>query len=70
MLFLDSGLTEALDLGDVFSPEVDARFRGLERLLGQIDPIRSPDEVLNDQSMPAVRKLASELLSDLDSIVS
>ena len=70
MLFTDSGLTDALDLGDAFSPEVDARFRGLHRLVGQINPFRTVDEVLNDQSMPEVRKLVSELLSDLDSIVS
>jgi len=68
MLFTDSGLTDALDSGDAFSLEMDARSRVLRQLVSQIDPFRSVDEVLNDPALPKVRKLAGELLSDPDLI--
>lgn len=65
MLYTDSGLTDALESSDAFSPEIDARFGVLQRLANQIDPRRSVEELLNDPILPRVRILAGELLSNL-----
>ena len=69
MLFTDSGLSDALDSGHAFSSKVDARLRDLQRLLGQIDSFRTVDEIMNDPLLESSRKLAGELLSDLDVIL-
>jgi hypothetical protein len=68
-LYSDSLLGDAMDRGElVFSRGLDERLAALLRLLKQIETERSPEELVEDPAMDDVRRLASDLRRDLDSM--
>lgn len=65
-LFEDSGLILALEDGaTVYTPEIDAAFTRLDRLLSRIDGRHPPEDILNDPRLGEARALARQLLIDL-----
>jgi hypothetical protein len=64
-LFDDNGLTDELQRGIVYAPDVDQDLRLLGQLVKRIDSRRSPASILNDPALGQVRSSAGSLLGRL-----
>jgi len=65
-LFNDSGLCVELDKGHaVFSSSLSHKLRLLRSKLSSVEEMRSPNEIIEDPKMQAIRELSEELLSQI-----
>lgn len=65
-LFDDSGLDVELDKGStVFSSHLDLKLKSLRSKLSSIEKEMSPNEIINDPKMQAIRELSHEILSQM-----
>jgi hypothetical protein len=62
-LFDDSGLSDALLGGPVYSPEIDEALAQLQVALTPIDPYQPLEGLVNDPSLTAARAMAARLLA-------
>jgi hypothetical protein len=65
-LFDDSGLGVGLERDARFGSPIDDDLRTLGDLIGRIDALRTPDQIVRDPAMDRVRTLASEILRAMD----
>ena len=65
-LWDDNGLTDAMDRpGVVFTVDIDAQLRRLDKKLSKVDPWQSVDDLLRDPKLEEIRLMARMLLDDL-----
>ena len=68
MLFDDSGLDLRLESGEAFGGSIDSLLKQLGVLLDGVPSNRAPLDIINDERMVDVRKLASRILKSIESI--